>query len=59
MPSLNASLGLAQMKQIKNFIKAKRSLYERYSKVFKNFNAVRLFKEKNIVKATIGYKPWY
>ena len=58
MPSLNASLGLAQMKQIKNFIKAKRSLYERYSKVFKNFNAVRLFKE-NIVKATIGYKPWY
>ena len=51
MPSLNASLGLAQMKQIKNFIKAKRSLYERYSKVFKNFNTVRVFKEKKYCKS--------
>ena len=49
-------LGLAN-ETIKNLY-AKRSLYERYS-AFKNFNAVRLLKKKNIVKATIGYKPWY
>ena len=32
LPSINAALGLAQMNQIKIFLKAKRKLFQKYSK---------------------------
>lgn len=51
MPSLNASLGIAQIKKLKNFIKLKRKLYKKYYLNFKNFNSLRLFKEPKNCKS--------
>lgn len=45
MPNLNAALGLAQLEQLPSFVEAKRSLYERYAKVFDNISSISLFKE--------------
>ena len=35
MPSLNAQLGIAQLKKLKTFLKLKRSLYKKYHRVLK------------------------
>ena len=35
MPSLNAQLGIAQLKKLKKFLKLKRSLYKKYYRVLK------------------------
>ena len=45
LPSLNAALGLAQMKKIKNLIKKKRKLFELYRSQFKNVTKVEIMKE--------------
>lgn len=46
MPNLNASLGCAQLKKLKLFLKNKRRLFNRYNKIFKNNNYFEIFKEK-------------
>ncbi len=51
LPSINAALGLAQMNQIKIFLKAKRKLFQKYSKNFKNVNGVKIFKEGENLKS--------
>ena len=45
MPSLNASLGLAQLLKLKTSIKKKRLLYKKYDKVFKNDHDYKMMKE--------------
>ena len=45
MPSLNAQLGIAQIKKIKNFIKLKRSLYQKYKAAFIDIKELKLMKE--------------
>ena len=45
MPSLNAQLGIAQIKKIKNFIKLKRSLYQKYKAAFTDIKELKLMKE--------------
>ena len=45
MPSLNAQLGIAQIKKLKNFIKLKRSLYQKYKEAFKDIKELKLMKE--------------
>ena len=45
MPSLNASLGLAQIQKLKNFIKKKRWLYKKYVKVLSDTNEYKIMKE--------------
>ena len=44
MPSLNASLGLAQLRELKTQLK-KRLLYKKYDKVFKNDHDYKMMKE--------------
>jgi perosamine synthetase len=51
MPSLNAALGLAQIEKINIFVKAKRKLFENYSKAFKKVNGAKIFKENNFTKS--------
>ena len=46
LPSLNAALGIAQMKKINKFLRSKRKLFLEYSKIFKNIDGVKIFKEK-------------
>ena len=45
MPNINAALGLAQLKKINFFLKAKRKLYQIYLKNFSNIDGVKLLKE--------------
>ena len=45
MPNLNAALGCAQIKKLKNFLKAKKKLYSKYESKFKNHNEFYLLKE--------------
>ena len=45
MPSLNAQLGIAQMKKLKNFLKYKRKLYEKYREAFKDIKEFKLMSE--------------
>ena len=45
MPSLNAQLGIAQIKKIKNFIKFKISLYQKYKAAFTDIKELKLMKE--------------
>ena len=45
MPSLNAALGLAQIKNYKKIRKKKRLLYLKYKKIVSKFNGIKLFKE--------------
>ena len=51
MPSLNAQLGIAQLKKLKKFLKLKRSLYKKYYRVFKNFSEFYLLKEPKFCKS--------
>jgi dTDP-4-amino-4,6-dideoxygalactose transaminase len=45
MPSLNAQLGIVQIKKLKNFIKLKRNLYKRYKEAFKDVKELKLMSE--------------
>ena len=45
MPNINAALGLAQIQNIKTFLKAKRILFKKYFKAFHNITGVTLYKE--------------
>ena len=45
MPSINASLGLGQLKKINQMIKKKRKIFKIYEKIFKNFKGIEILKE--------------
>jgi len=45
MPSINAQLGLAQIKKLKKFIRLKRNLYLKYKSAFSKISAIKLFRE--------------
>lgn len=45
MPSLNAQLGIAQIKKIKSFLKLKRQLFQKYQSVFSKIKGLKLLKE--------------
>lgn len=45
MPSLNASIGIAQLLKLKKFLSAKRQLYYEYEKSFSNLDGVKIYKE--------------
>ena len=51
MPSLNASLGLAQLKKLNYYLKAKRKIYKNYNKCFKNNKYFFLFSEPKNCKS--------
>lgn len=51
MPSLNAAVGLAQINKINRFLKLKRKLFLKYSRIFNNISGVTLFKEKRFAKS--------
>lgn len=45
LPNLNASLGVAQMKKLTNFLKKKRKVADVYSSMFSNIEGVKFFRE--------------
>lgn len=45
MPNLNAALGCAQLEQLPDFLKAKRSLYQSYNKAFHDVQGVSILNE--------------
>lgn len=51
MPNLNASLGCAQLKKLKFFIRNKRKLFNKYHKMFHNNEYFEILKEKLFCKS--------
>jgi perosamine synthetase len=51
MPSLNAAIGLAQMKKLNIFLKKKRNLFKKYEKKFINNQYFSLFQEPKNCKS--------
>jgi len=51
LPSLNANLGIAQIKNLNLFLRNKRKLFERYKMLFSNFNEFELLKEPKNAKS--------
>jgi len=51
MPSLNAALGCAQLKNLNNFIKTKRKLFIKYQEKLKNDIHMEIFKEPKNCKS--------
>tara|TARA_B100000902_G_scaffold398360_1_gene464855 strand:- start:3946 stop:5124 length:1179 start_codon:yes stop_codon:yes gene_type:complete len=51
LPSLNASLGCAQIKKIKNLLQKKRKLFYRYQKSFSKITFLDIFKERPNIKS--------
>ena len=51
MASINASLGLSQLKDIKLRISKRRKLYKEYSKIFNNFKLFKIFQEPKHAKS--------
>ena len=45
MPSINAALGLEQMKKLNFFLKTKKNIFKKYSEISKNFDDFDLIKE--------------
>ncbi len=45
MPNLNAALGISQLNKLNFFLKKKRALFTKYSKMFKSINSFNMFKE--------------
>ena len=45
MPNLNATLGLAQLEKINEFLKAKRMLFKKYYNAFNKIKGISLYKE--------------
>src|SRR5262249_794208 len=51
MPNINAALGLAQLEQLPEAIRAKRRLHARYSDVFANLSGLRVFTEASFAQS--------
>jgi perosamine synthetase len=47
MPNINAALGCAQLEQLPAKLAAKRQLFLKYQKTFKNVKGITLFEEPN------------
>ena len=45
MINLSAAVGCAQMENLNKIIKAKRQNYKKYTKIFKNFDEIKILKE--------------
>lgn len=46
MPNINAALGIAQLKKINMFLKAKRRLFKKYYKELRKIEGIKIFKEQ-------------
>ena len=51
MPNINAALGVAQLENIKFFLKLKRKLFYKYKKNFNELNGLSFFKENKNTKS--------
>jgi len=51
MPSINAHLGIAQIKKINKFLKLKRRLFKNYKNSFKGLNSIKIFEEPKNCKS--------
>ncbi|KGP75869.1 aminotransferase DegT [Desulfosporosinus sp. Tol-M] len=51
MPNINAALGCAQLEQLPEFIKQKRSLAVRYQEAFADLKGVKAFKEADFARS--------
>ena len=51
MPSINAILGIAQLKKMKKFLKCKRKIYLNYKNIAKNFNQFDIINEPKNCKS--------
>tara|TARA_B100000035_G_scaffold285548_1_gene269198 strand:+ start:85 stop:1245 length:1161 start_codon:yes stop_codon:yes gene_type:complete len=51
LPSINAHMGIAQLKSLNNFIKNKRKLFHKYKNIFKKYNDFEVFQEKKFSKS--------
>jgi perosamine synthetase len=51
LPSLNASLGIPQLRRLQKYVKAKRSLNKIYKNMLKNQKVMKLFEEKKNCKS--------
>ena len=51
MASINAALGISQMKKLNQFLRFKRKLSKRYINLFKNFKGVRFISEDKNTKS--------
>ena len=51
MPNINAALGCAQLEQLPSFIKRKRNIAARYSKVFSDLDGVTFFSEPEFARS--------
>lgn len=51
LPSINASIGLSQIKRINFFLQRKRNLFKKYKKVFSKLNFLEIFEEQKNIRA--------
>ena len=51
MPSINAQIGIAQIKKIKKFLNLKKKLFKKYKLAFKNIENVKIFEEPDDCKS--------
>ena len=51
MSNLNASLGIAQIKSLKNFLKIKRKIHKIYKNNLRDINEIKLFNENKYCKS--------
>ena len=51
LPNINAALGCAQLEQINRFLKKKRNLAEKYSKIFKDIEGIKVFHEPEFARS--------
>jgi perosamine synthetase len=51
MPNINAALGCAQLEQLPEFLAAKRSLAERYQKIFSGIGGICFFSEPEFARS--------
>ena len=60
MPSLNAAIGIAQMKKIRLFYKKKKKIYTKsMKKKSQKFHILVCLKNQKIAKVIIGFKQLY
>ncbi len=51
MPNINAVLGIAQLENLKKFVKFKRNLFIKYKKKLSKFSAIKVFEESSDEKS--------
>ena len=58
MPSLNAALGLSQLKSLKKRVKKNIDIFQKFKKFFSNSKYFKLLEQPKIVQVIIGYKRY-